>query len=352
MRIVAFERLGTSGRRAARRSELAEAYPGMAELEPLPRGDTRVGSWVAPIADDRDGDPYDVVDLQRALAVLLATRDSAAPDAEAASQIPADPLAFFRIFDAAERSARRAEAFVHRLLRRFPASELARTGVLERRAALRLRAPIPRPGKILAVARNYPAHAAEQGGERPEEPVLFLKACSAVIGPGDPIALPKISKEVDYEGELAVVIGSKTKDVDRNEALSCVAGYTAANDVSARDWQGVRGQHFIGKSFDSFAPIGPCIVTRDTIPDPQDLLLTTRVSGETLQQARTKEMTFPVAELIAFASRITTLEPGDLILTGTPAGVGKARKPPRWLRKGDLVEIEIDGIGVLSNPVA
>jgi 2-keto-4-pentenoate hydratase/2-oxohepta-3-ene-1,7-dioic acid hydratase in catechol pathway len=348
MRIVAFERLGT--RRSARRGELHEAYLGMEELEPL-RAGCRVGAWIEPVEDDRGGDAYDVVDLQRALALHLATRDSGAPDAEASSQLPADPHAFFRIFESANRAARRAESAVRRILRRFAPSELARIGVLERRAAVRMRAPIPRPGKILAVARNYPAHAAESGGERPAEPVLFLKATSAVIGPGEPIVLPKISREVDYEGELAVVIGRRAKDLETSGALACVAGYAAANDVSARDWQGVRGQHFIGKSFDTFAPLGPCVVTADAIPDPSDLLLTTRVSGEILQQARTKEMTFSVAELLAFASRITTLEPGDVLLTGTPAGVGKARKPPRWLRSGDVVEVEIEGIGVLPNPV-
>jgi 2-keto-4-pentenoate hydratase/2-oxohepta-3-ene-1,7-dioic acid hydratase in catechol pathway len=354
MRILAFERSerqGTGARRTLRGGELAEAYHGVAELDPVPRVGCRVGAWIDPIADDRGGEPYDVIDLQRALALQLATRDSGAPDAEAGSQLPADPVAFFRIFDSAERSARRAEAFVHRLLRRFGASELARTGALERLGTLRLRPPVPRPGKILAVARNYAAHAAEQGGERPEEPVLFLKASSSVIGPGDPIRLPRISREVDYEGELAVVIGRSAKDLEAGDALGCVAGYTAANDVSARDWQGVRGQHFIGKSFDSFAPLGPCLVTRDAIGDPQDLLLTTRVSGEVLQHARTKEMTFGIAELIAFASRIATLEPGDVFLTGTPAGVGKARKPPRWLRAGDVVEVEIEGIGTLANPV-
>jgi len=349
LRIVAFERRGPQ--RTARRGELHDAYPGIEDLDLLPAAGCRIGCWSEPIEDDRGGAPYDLIDLHRALGLQLATRDSGAPAAEAASQLPAEPLAFLRRFPTAERAARRAEAFLHRLLRRFPPSELAAVGALERLGRLRLQAPVPRPGKIVAVARNYAAHADEQQVERPGEPVLFLKASSAVIGPGADIVLPSASREVDYEGELAVVFGRRAHEVPASHALEYVAGYTCANDVSARDWQGVRGQHFIGKSFDSFAPLGPCLVTRDEIPDPQALALRTRVSGETLQSASTKEMTFPVAELIAFASRITTLEPGDVLLTGTPGGVGKARKPPRWLRPGDVVEVEIEGIGVLRSPV-
>jgi 2-keto-4-pentenoate hydratase/2-oxohepta-3-ene-1,7-dioic acid hydratase in catechol pathway len=349
MRLVAFERMGRG--RAARRGELHDAFRGMEDLDEVPAGGRRIGAWIDPIEDDRGGAPFEVVDLHRAVALQLATRDSGAPETEAASQLPAEPLAFLRRFPTAERAARRGEAFVRRLLRRFPPSELAAVGALERLGRVRLHAPVARPGKILAVARNYPAHAAEQGGARPEEPVLFLKASSAVIGPGEAIVLPRASREVDYEGELAAVIGRPARDVPASHALECVAGYTAANDVSARDYQGVRGQHFIGKSFDTFAPLGPALVTRDEITDPQDLSLQTRVSGETLQSAGTKEMTFSVAELIAFASHIVTLEPGDVLLTGTPAGVGKARTPPRWLRDGDVVEVEIERIGVLRNPV-
>jgi acylpyruvate hydrolase len=349
MRLVAFERRGPV--RAARRGELRDAFRGMEDLDAVPAGGPRIGAWVAPIEDDRGGAPFELIDLHRALALQLATRDSGAPEAEAASQLPADPLAFLRRFPTSERAARRGEAFVRKLLRRFPPSELARAGALERLGRTRLRAPVERPGKIVAVARNYPAHADEQGAARPEEPVLFLKASSSVIGPGDEILLPRASREVDYEGELAVVIGRPAREVPASHALECVAGYTAANDVSARDYQGVRGQHFIGKSFDTFAPLGPALVTCDEIPDPQDLALRTRVSGQTLQAASTKEMSFSVAELIAFVSRIATLEPGDVILTGTPGGVGRARKPPRWLRDGDVVEVEIERIGVLRNSV-
>jgi 2-keto-4-pentenoate hydratase/2-oxohepta-3-ene-1,7-dioic acid hydratase in catechol pathway len=179
--------------------------------------------------------------------------------------------------------------------------------------------------------------------------VFFLKATSSVIGPEDDIVLPRASSSVDFEGELAVVIGRTAKGVSEADALAFVAGYTVANDVSARDFQGVHGQHFIGKSCDTFAPLGPALVTADEVPDPQDLGLRTIVSGEVMQSARTKEMTFPVAVLIAFASRLLTLEPGDVLLTGTPAGVGMARKPPRWLRDGDVVDVEIERVGLLRN---
>ena len=350
MRLVAFERRGSA--RSARSGEVHDAFLGMEDLDQGRAAGPRIGCQVDPIEDDAGGPPYEIVDLHRALALQLATQDSGAPEAEAESQLPAEPMAFLRQFETALRAARRAEGFVRRLLRRFTASELAVAGALEPLARVRLRAPAARPGKILAVARNYPAHADELHAERPEEPVLFLKASSALIGPDDAILLPAASREVDYEGELAVVFGRRARAVPRSHALEYVAGYTAANDVSARDWQGVRGQHFIGKSFDTFAPLGPVLVTRDEIPDPQALTLETRVSGETLQSAGTKEMSFPVAELIAFASRIATLEPGDVLLTGTPAGVGKSRTPPRWLRDGDVVEVEIEGIGVLRNPVA
>jgi acylpyruvate hydrolase len=163
--------------------------------------------------------------------------------------------------------------------------------------------------------------------------------------------LPAASRRVDYEGELAAVIGASARRVSAAEALEYVAGYTAANDVTARDFQNVRGQHFIGKSCDSFAPMGPVLVTADEIPDPQDLELRATVSGETRQSARTKEMVFSVAALIAFASQLMTLEPGDVILTGTPSGVGAAQSPPRWLEEGDVVDVEIERIGRLRNYV-
>jgi len=345
VRLTSFERA------AGRRRDEPEAWVGDATLafDPIEAGRPgarRLGALPAfgPAAEH-------VVDLNRALAMKLALDDVGAPEASADSRLPADALAFLRRGDDALAAAREALAFVDEVLRRYDPPDLARAGVLEPRGAVRLCAPVPRPGKIVAVARNYPDHAAESGGDAPTEPVLFLKASSAVVGPGDDIPLPAASREVDYEGELAAVIGCFTRDVDEADALACVAGYTAANDVSARDFQGVRGQHFIGKSCDGFAPLGPVLVTRDEIDDVQGLALETRLSGEVVQSALTKEMTFPVARLVSFASRLMTLEPGDVILTGTPAGVGRSRRPPRFLREGDVVEVTLERIGTLRNHV-
>jgi len=293
-----------------------------------------------------------VVDLNRALAIALAADDAGAPEAEADSLLPSEMGAFLRRGESGRDAARRALAFAADAIARYDAPDLRRASVVLPRERVRLCAPVPRPGKILGVARNYALHAQERGeAEPPEEPVLFLKAPTAVAGPEDAILLPAVSREVDFEGELAAVIGRLAKDVDAAHALAFVAGYCAANDVTARDFQNVRGQRFIGKSCDTFAPLGPALVTADEIPDPQSLALRTALSGEIVQSASTKEMSFPVAELVAFASRLMTLEPGDVILTGTPAGVGAARKPPRFLRDGDVVEVAIERVGKLASYV-
>jgi 2-keto-4-pentenoate hydratase/2-oxohepta-3-ene-1,7-dioic acid hydratase in catechol pathway len=210
--------------------------------------------------------------------------------------------------------------------------------------------PVPRPGKIFGIGFNYRDHATETGNPIPAVPFVFLKAATAVIGPGAAISLPTVSAMVDYEGELAVVIGRRTKGVARADALAHVAGYTIMNDVSARDYQKNSG-HSLAKSFDTFAPMGPVVVTTEELPDPHRLTLCTRVSGETMQQSSTSALIFDVPTLIEYISAGVTLEPGDVITTGTPAGVGARRTPPRFLRPGDTVAIEISGIGVLENPV-
>jgi 2-keto-4-pentenoate hydratase/2-oxohepta-3-ene-1,7-dioic acid hydratase in catechol pathway len=219
----------------------------------------------------------------------------------------------------------------------------------------RLLAPV-QPVNIYCIGANYAAHARESGAPIPDNPVVFMKPTTAVTDPGDPIRIPRccrVEGEVDYEGELAVVIGRPGRDIAEDQALQYVLGYTCAHDVSARHWQkqGGGGQWVRGKSFDTFCPLGPILVTADEVGDPQSLRIRTTVSGKILQNSHTGDMIFSVARLIAFLSRDTTLLPGTIILTGTPEGVGAAQKPQRWLRPGDQVTVDIPGIGSLSNPV-
>ena len=217
----------------------------------------------------------------------------------------------------------------------------------------RLSAPITDPGKVFCIGLNYRDHALESGSPIPSEPVVFSKFSQAVIGPGDAIVLPRVAHEVDYEAELVVVIGKAGKNIPRDAAWKHVAGYTVGNDVSARDWQKGRpgGQWLLGKTPDTFAPTGPWLVTADEIGDPHALRIQLRLNGETMQNSSTKELIFGVDQLIAHISQLVTLQPGDLIFTGTPPGVGAARKPPVFLKAGDAVEVDIESIGVLKNPV-
>ena len=219
----------------------------------------------------------------------------------------------------------------------------------------KLLAPVD-PAALLAIGLNYKKHAAESHQGPPEKPVLFLKATSSVQHPGDPIELPRhlASAEVDYECELAVVIGRRCKNATRVNALDHVLGYTCANDVSARDWQRKPwggGQWCQAKSFDTFCPLGPALVLKDEIPNPNQLRLRTLLNGETMQDWNTNDMIFDVPALIEFLSGSKTLLPGTVILTGTPHGVGFARTPPVWLKPGDTVTIDIEKIGALTNPV-
>ncbi len=212
------------------------------------------------------------------------------------------------------------------------------------------------PPNIFCIGLNYRAHAQETGAKIPGNPVIFMKPTTAITNPGDPVPLPAACErgpEVDYEAELTVVIGRTAKDVPEAQALHYVLGYTCANDISARKWQkhGGGGQWIRGKSFDGFCPLGPVLVTADEIPDPQALDVRCLLNGETMQTGNTSDMIFTVAQLIAHISRDTTLLPGTLILTGTPPGVGFARKPPVFLADGDLVRVEIENIGALENPV-
>ena len=209
---------------------------------------------------------------------------------------------------------------------------------------------IPRPGKIVCVGLNYRDHAEEQGVELPEAPLLFAKFTTSLIGPGDAIVIPPAVTKCDYEAELGVVLGATVKQVSKENALEAVAGYVAANDVSARDLQFGDGQWTRGKSPDTFCPVGP-LVPASEVPDPHALPIRAILNGEVVQESTTANLVFGVDEVISYASQTATLEAGDLILTGTPAGVGIFRKPPRLLQPGDEITIEIDGVGSLTNPV-
>jgi 2-keto-4-pentenoate hydratase/2-oxohepta-3-ene-1,7-dioic acid hydratase in catechol pathway len=211
--------------------------------------------------------------------------------------------------------------------------------------------PIERPQKIVCIGLNYRDHAEEQGTELPAAPLLFAKWTNTLIGPGEPIVIPPITKQVDYEAELGVVIGERVRGASAENALEAVAGFLCLNDVSARDLQFSDGQWVRGKSLDTFCPVGPELVAAADVPDPQALAIRAVVNGEVLQDSNTSNMIFSVAEILAHVSGAITLEPGDLIATGTPAGVGAFRDPPVWLEPGDEVTIEIENLGALTNPV-
>lgn len=214
-------------------------------------------------------------------------------------------------------------------------------------------APIVDPRKIICVGLNYKDHAAESGSPIPKDPVLFSKYPTALIGNGETIVLPRVSQEVDYEAEFVIVIGKKGRHIQKSAAFDHVAGYTVGHDVSARDWQLKKDgkQWMVGKTFDTFAPCGPYLVTKDEVPNPRALPIRLKLNGQVMQNSNTEQMIFGVDDLLAYISQVMTLEPGDLIYTGTPPGVGNARKPPVFLKDGDVAEVEIEGLGVLRNPV-
>jgi len=215
---------------------------------------------------------------------------------------------------------------------------------------VKLLTPVPRPGKVVAIGQNYMDHCREQGSEPPEKPLIFAKFPTTVIGPDDVIRWsPVLTRKVDLEAELAVVIGKTARRVSPQDAPGFVLGYTCANDVSARDLQFSDGQWVRGKSLDTFCPLGPALVTCDEIPSPQELKIRSELNGSVMQDSNTSEMIFTVAHLVSYASQAFTLEPGDVILTGTPDGVGVFRKPPVFLKDKDEVVIEIEGIGRLRN---
>lgn len=224
----------------------------------------------------------------------------------------------------------------------------ARRWPLER---VRLHAPVVSPPKVLAIGMNYRAHVEELGREAPRYQYWFNKQRTCVVGPGDPILVPEESEQVDYEGELAIVIGRRCKHVPADRWLEVVAGFTVMNDVSVRDWQARTPTFTLGKSFDTHGPLGPALVTPEEVGDPGELGLRTWVNDELRQDSSTGDLIFSCAEMVAYLTTAFPLEPGDVVSTGTPSGVGMGFRPPRWLRPGDRVRIEIEGVGVLENPV-
>jgi 2-keto-4-pentenoate hydratase/2-oxohepta-3-ene-1,7-dioic acid hydratase in catechol pathway len=216
---------------------------------------------------------------------------------------------------------------------------------------VKLLAPIPKPRKLICVGLNYRDHAAETGSEIPDVPTIFNKFATSVIGPGDNIVLPKVSSKPDYEAEFAFVIGKGGRHIKAEDWKNHIFGYTIVNDVSARDYQRATTQWLMGKTFDTFAPMGPWIVTADSIEDPHNLDISIEINGEILQKSNTRELIFKIPDLLTFLSSVFTLEPGDIVSTGTPAGVGVARNPPRFLKAGDDVAVKIPAIGELRNPV-
>jgi len=213
-------------------------------------------------------------------------------------------------------------------------------------------APIPRPRKnIVCLGVNYPEHAAERKREPPKYPVFFTKAPTSVIGPGEPIVLPRCSQLIDYEVELAFILGRRGRDIAEADAWDYIAGYTVLNDVTARDLQRAHQQWFKGKSLDTFAPMGPFLVTPEEVLDPHDLTIRLSLNGKTMQEDSTRELLFSIPEIVASLSACMTVEAGDIVATGTPGGVGDSRAPPVYLKAGDIVRAEVEGVGVLENPV-
>jgi len=294
-----------------------------------------------------------VIDVNRAYAALLGQRGNLRAGAMADALMPIDMIGILESGEQALAAIHEAAIYVSE----GPSSgerpeELKRDGLMFTLSEVTLKAPVPRPGKLILLGLNYRDHAEETGQKIPEVPTLFAKYHNSVVGPGAAILIPRATEQIDYEAEFAFVIGRRGHHIPREHALDYVAGYTIINDVSARDYQFVTSQWMVGKTFDTHCPMGPALVLKDEIPDPHNLDISLSIAGEVLQRSNTNQLIFKIPETVEYLSQVMTLEPGDVISTGTPAGVGFTRKPPRWLRPGETVRVEITGLGVLENPVA
>lgn len=299
----------------------------------------------------------DIVDLTRALELFYQETGHARAASFARHVAPPGDLCAFLEGGAAHLDD--TEAALERVRPRLQAERdrCLHAGLAFQASEISLQAPVSRPGKVACMWVNYPAHGAEVSVETPKtDPVFFAKFSSVVVGPGEPIVLPSVSRQVDYEAELALVIGREAKNVPEERALDCIVGYTIFNDVSARDFNldrvvGATAPYVIQKTFDTFAPMGPALVTADEVGDPHRLGIRLWVDDELLQDGNTRDMQHKIPRIVSYLSRVVTLRPGDVIATGTPPGAGHWRKPPRYLQPGNRVRIEIPPLGMLENPV-
>ncbi|MBS1885869.1 MAG: fumarylacetoacetate hydrolase family protein [Actinobacteria bacterium] len=289
----------------------------------------------------------DVIDLNRARAAQATAAGSPVGEAVADATVPADVLDFLRLGEPALEAAAAALAHAEELGLEESAHALLRAPL----AAVKLLPPVPEPPKIVCVARNYGAHAKEAGLEVSEIPILFARFPATLVAAGDPVLRPLVSEQLDWEGELAVVIGKGGKRVAKEAAMDHVVGYSIFNDITVRDYQFRVTQYTEGKNFQASGPFGPYLVLKDEVPDPGALRITTQVGEEVMQDAETSDMIFDVPTIVSHISQFIQLEPGDVIPMGTPSGVGFKREPPRFLQPGETVKVEIPGLGVLENPV-
>lgn len=290
------------------------------------------------------------VDLNRAYRALLEQIHNENELAVADARVPSEMIALLHGGEASLAAVQRALDFVSQQLK-SDGNTLSQQGIVYSADQVTLLAPVLRPNKLICLGLNYREHAAESKMPVPSYPILFLKVSGSLVGHGQAIVIPPTTNQADYEVELAIIIGKRGKYIPEEEALSYVAGYASSNDVSARDLQFRTPQWSTGKMLDTFCPLGPALVTRDEVPDPNKLRVRTILNGEVLQDSNTADMIFNVQFTISYISQLVTLEPGDVILTGTPQGIGSARNPQIFLKPGDSVTVEVEGLGALTNPV-
>ena len=291
-----------------------------------------------------------IVDLNRAYRAAMRHGGDDDERAVADARVPPDMIDLLKGGDRSLRAAQEAIAFARS---QFEAGDrtLDQQGILYTVDAVTLLSPVLRPGKVICLGLNYRDHAAEAGMAVPDYPVLFHKVAGSLIGHNQPVVIPRVSDRIDYEGELAIIIGRRGKYIAEHDAYAYIAGYTVANDVSARDLQFRTSQWTTGKMLDTFCPLGPALVTRDEVADPHALALKTLLNGQVMQDGNTADMIFRVPFIVKYISELVTLEPGDVILTGTPPGIGNTRTPPVFMKAGDTVSVEIELLGTLTNPL-